>query len=458
MHIVKTLLVSLSPCLLVFLCASAPLWPILGILAAEAQQPKDSADKKPPVTFEELRKIVQEIDKRMAAVQGNPLTKLDALRALEAEYAAKGPAARSAIAVRILTVAPEVGNYEEALRYADIAYGTSAMGRRAGADELKGYRPVDALNALARAAEAAQVVMINEAHHVPQHRAFTIGLLKKLRNRGFTHFATETLYEKDTQLNERGYPTAQTGYYTGEPVYGDLIRIALRLGFRVIPYEVEGATNPDERERGQARNLVERILKDDPKARILIHAGYAHIDESGADRVGAITMAQRFKETTGIDPLTIEQTEMTEHNSRELEHPLYRHVLERGLVTRPTVFRKARGELWMQERGRHDVTLFHPRSRPLGRDAGGRPDWLRLGGSRGPYRLPKDVCGAERRCLVRARLASEPADAIPIDQLEVLAERQAAALMLPAGEFIIEVQDPEGRPLTNFRIRKGRPR
>jgi hypothetical protein len=405
-----------------------------------------------------LRKIVLEIDKRMAAVQGNPLTKLDALRAMEAEYTAKGPAARSAVAVRILTVAPEVGNYGEALRYADIAYGTQALGRLASPDELKGYQPVDALNALARAAEAAQVVMINEAHHVPQHRAFTIDLLKKLRHRGFTHFATETLYGKDTQLNERGYPTTNTGFYTGEPVYGDLIRIALRLGFRVIPYEVEGAADADLRERGQARNLVERILKDDPKARILVHAGYAHIDEFGADRVGAITMAQRFKETTGIDPLTIEQTEMSEHSAREFEHPLYRHVVERGLVARPAVFRNAQGELWMQDRGRHDVTLFHPRTRPLSREAGSRPVWLLLGGSRGPYRLPKNVCGAERRCLVRARIASEPADAIPIDQLEVLAERPAPALMLPAGEFTIEVQDPDGRPVMNFRIRKGRPR
>ena len=108
----------------------------------------------------------------------------------------------------------------------------------------------------------------------------------------------------------------------------------------------------------------------------------------------------------------------------------------------------------MQERGRHDVTLFHPRSRPLNGEAGGRPDWLRLGGSRGPYRLPKQVCGAAPRCMVRARSAREGADAIPIDQLEVLAERPAAALMLPAGEFIIEVEDPEGKPLTNFRVRR----
>jgi hypothetical protein len=332
------------------------------------------------------------------------------------------------------------------------------MGRLASEDDLKGYKPVDALSALAHAAEAAQVVMINEAHHAPQHRAFTIDLLKALRRRGFTYFATETLYETDTQLNERGYPTAQTGYYTTEPVYGDLIRIALKLGFRVVPYEAQGPRNSDERERGQARNLIERILKVDQKARILVHAGYAHIDESGADRVGAITMAQRFKETTGIDPLTIEQTEMTEHSAREYEHPLYQYVLGRGLVLRPTVFRNARGELWMQEGGRHDVTLFHPRSRPLSRDAGGRPDWLRLGGSRGPYRLPKNVCGAERRCLVRARAASETADATPIDQLEVLADRPAPRLMLPAGEFIIEAENPEGKPIMSFRIRKGRPR
>ena len=108
----------------------------------------------------------------------------------------------------------------------------------------------------------------------------------------------------------------------------------------------------------------------------------------------------------------------------------------------------------MQERGRHDVTLFHPRSRPLNREAGGRPDLLLLGGSRSPYRLPKQVCVTAPRCLVRARSAREGADAIPIDQLEVLAERPATALMLPAGEFIIEVQDPEGKPLTTFRVRK----
>lgn len=425
---------------------------------AGAQETKDPAEKTAPVTFEELRKIAQEIDKRVAAVRerGNTLTVLDALRGLETEYTAKGPAARSAIAARILTVAPEVGNYGEALRYADLAYGTHAMGRLAGADELKGYRPVDAIGALTRASRSAQVVMINEAHHVPQHRALTIELLRSLRRVGFTYLATETLYEADTQLEERGYPTSQTGYYTAEPVYGDMIRIALKLGFRVIPYEAQGITNSDERERGQARNLIERVLKIDPKARLLVHAGYAHIDEAGADRVGATTMAQRFKESTGIDPFTIEQTEMTEHSSREFEHPLYQYVLGQGLVSRPAVFQNALGKLWAQDRGRHDATIFHPRSRPISREEGARPDWLRLGGSRDPYRLPNKVCGTAPRCLVRARAASETEDAVPLDQLEVLAALRMPMLMLPAGDFIVEVQDPEGNQIRSFRIRRRR--
>ena len=130
-----------------------------------------------------------------------------------------------------------------------------------------------------------------------------------------------TCVDRSPHLSERGYPTRMTGYYTSEPVYGDLVRTAFKLGYRVVPYEWAGEYTPDNRERGQARNLVERILKDNPKAKILVHAGYDHIDETG-ELVGAKTMAQRLKQMTGIDPLTIDQTEMTEHSAPEYERPL----------------------------------------------------------------------------------------------------------------------------------------
>ena len=120
----------------------------------------------------------------------------------------------------------------------------------------------------------------------------------------------------------------------------------------MVAYEPQGARNSDERERGQAQNLIERILKDAPQAKILVHAGYAHIDEKGADRVGAETMAQRFKEATGIDPLTIEQTEMSERSARE-SNTRSIEMWWRGDWSRARrCFRNARGEFWAQEKGR----------------------------------------------------------------------------------------------------------
>ena len=78
------------------------------------------------------------------------------------------------------------------------------------------------------------------------------------------------------------------------------MRTALRLGFTLVPYEAASATQ-DARESGQARNLVERILRKDPHARVIVHAGYEHINESGL-LIGAKPMAVRFREMTASIP------------------------------------------------------------------------------------------------------------------------------------------------------------
>jgi hypothetical protein len=418
-----------------------------------AHQKADLQDKKnQEVTFEMLRTVLIELDKKvqLARERGNKLTELNAIRALETEYAAKGSAAHQALATLGLTVAPELGNYQEALHFADVVTDSRAS-QQPTREALKGYKPTNALRALAEIADKIQVIMINEAHHVAQHRAFTIDLLKVLHRKGFTYFAAETLSEEDTKLNERGYPIKHSGYYTNEPVYGDLIRTALKLGYKVIPYEPQ-YQNAEQRERDQARNLVERILKVNPNAKILVHAGYSHINESGL-LAGAPTMAQRFKEMTGIDPFTIDQTVMSERGAREYEHPIYHDAINLGLLTQPTIFKNSQGELWSMEPGKRDVTLFHPRSIYID----GRPSWLRLTNIRGPYRLPKDICKTSARCLVSARIATESVDAVPIDQLEVRAENKATVMMLPRGEFVVDAQDPDGKPIQSFRIKTRKP-
>lgn len=430
---------------------------LLGSLAV-----RSAAQSSGGTTQDEMRKrlemfneLSREISKRLRAARenGNSLTELEALRGLDAEYSAKGPDARQAVAVRLMEKTIELGNYAEALKWADVGSQKSPSGEPSDLSPLDGYEPVDALDAISIVGKTAQIILINEAHHVPQHRAFTLELLGVLRKRGFTHFAAETLYETDGDLNERGYPTATSGAYINEPLYGDLVRTAIRLGYRVVPYEWAGVHQGapgggrEQRERGQAQNLIDRVLVDQPNARILVHAGYGHINE--ASPPGRLKMmGQHLKEMTGIDPFTIDQTLMTEHSAPEYEHDLYRSVMDQKLISRPSLFRNAEGQWWTAQQGVRDVSLFHPRS--IYRD--GRPTWLGMAGMRTPYTLPGDVCGSATRCLVRARAANETQDAIPVDQVEVVVGRSIPALMLPPGKFVLEARDLTDGVLLSVRI------
>ena len=57
---------------------------------------------------------------------------------------------------------------------------------------------------------------------------------------GFRYFAAETLNHHDEKaLNQRKYPNQQTGFYVAEPIYAEILRQALKIGFKVIAYEHE---------------------------------------------------------------------------------------------------------------------------------------------------------------------------------------------------------------------------
>ena len=109
--------------------------------------------------------------------------------------------------------------------------------------------------------------MINEAHHAPRHRAFTHRLMLALRDAGFTHFAAETFCSNCATLLTDGAPTkgGATGFYTLEPVFGDLARQAAAAGYTLVGYEIRPDQSPPPgtpreqfiplREQAQADNL-----------------------------------------------------------------------------------------------------------------------------------------------------------------------------------------------------------
>lgn len=276
-----------------------------------------------------------------------------------------------------------------------------------------GYTPEAAIEAIPRLAKDARAVFLNEAHNAPVTRSLTVPLLAKLRAEGFDTFAAETLYETDKGLQQRGYPTVDSGFYTQEPVYGEMVRTALKLGYKVIAYEAVSDATGDAREKEQARLLYERSFKKNPKARLVVNAGYGHIQEDGA-YLGGRSMAQHFKEIAGVDPLTVEQTMLIEHGLAAEDHPYYRPAVDGAHVAQPTVFVNAAGQAWSLRPKGYDVSVVFP---PEHLGEAPRPAWLALDGLRQPYAINGDLCRNEFPCMVEARYLDESETAVPADRI-----------------------------------------
>lgn len=159
-----------------------------------------------------------------------------------------------------------------------------------------------------------QVVMLNEIHWSPKNRILATKLLHNLKENGFKYFAVEAIEkDKDSILNSRKYPSKDTGYYTKEPYFGHLLRIAKNLNFEIVQYD-DLNTNED-RDLVQANNL-KKIIAKDSNAKIFVYAGIDHILETNPPKK---RMAEHFKELTGINPVTLNQIKITSDIPTEFE-------------------------------------------------------------------------------------------------------------------------------------------
>lgn len=276
-----------------------------------------------------------------------------------------------------------------------------------------GYQQTPALDAIARLAKDRQAIFFNENHNIAQTRTLTVQMLARLRELGYDTFAAETLYHDDETLAKRGYPNSDTGFYTEEPIYAEMVRTALKLGYRVVAYESESMATGDAREREQARNLYQRAYdKQHPKARLVVNAGFTHIQKSGKYFDGA-AMAQHFIKLSGIEPITVEQTVLIPHDVVAGDHPVYRRIAQEVKFDAPIVFRNEAGALWSLRPQAFDVSVVFP-AEAYRR---GRPTWATIGDLRSAYSINADLCRDVYPCLVEARYANEGEDAIPADRL-----------------------------------------
>ena len=304
----------------------------------------------------------------------------------------------------------------------------------------------DAIAAIVREARTKRIVLINEAHHVPLHRAFAQRLAAELRKIGYSYLACETFNAVGANAaNKTGYITRTNGYYTEEPVFAGFVNAALADGWKLAAYEFEGGHDlpPAEqmrmREEMQARNLVERILAKDKDAKVLVFVGYAHHHKAPEPEPKMILMGEHLRRMSGLPTLHIDQTAFVAHPDASDENPLYAPLLAKYPAKDPIILRNKDGSypVLLGLGGRIDMQVIHPRY-PV---QDGRPGWLVSLAGRSPQPVPKSLLPASGRRVLKATPAAAPADAVPTDIILVEAGKPVPSFMLTREKYRFDYED-----------------
>lgn len=312
----------------------------------------------------------------------------------------------------------------------------------------------DAIAEIVRRARNTGIVILNEAHSNPRDRAFAWRVAQALRPLGYSVLAAETFDNEPPhggkptvveQLSQDRFVRISTGFYTRDPVYAAFLRNAIAIGYQPVAYEQNSLQRPkDDLPRGQSIETREQAEADNltaihrrlPTAKLLIYVGHSHVAEAAIDEEGGGKiewMAARLKRMTGIDPLTIDQTTLTDvpASTRQSYYMAAAHIKNNDGI----LFEGDRPLVLGQYAGAVDVQVVHPRRTYRY----GRPAWLAdLGGE--PFSVPKKLIPTNGHRLVQVFAATAPADAIPLDQVVVQAGFPPAMLIAPRGAVRFAIQ------------------
>jgi hypothetical protein len=243
-----------------------------------------------------------------------------------------------------------------------------------------------------------------------------------------------------------------------------VLREAIAMGYTLVPYDIRsfpkgmnGMQRTIYREEMQARHLIDRILKEDPEAKILVHVGRGHNAKvyeqqvMGTDTMILGMMAGFFRDKTGIDPFCIDQLTHEEHSDSRYESGAMRLArrLDNQVPSLFNVLEDTTSGDWYPSSSDYDACIIPS----LTHYEQGRPDWLRQWPGRKRYivevadYLPVD----DSYYLVQAFYEDESAeDSIPADQFAYQLGQKDVHVWLKPGQYILRVLDSEGRILRQW--------
>jgi hypothetical protein len=299
------------------------------------------------------------------------------------------------------------------------------------------------------------VIMFNEAHSRGQNRAFFRSLLPQLYEKGFRCLAIETLDYGDTMLQQRGYPLQNTGFYTREAAFGQLIREAIALGFEILPYEDTARVEPDNRpfpERANAREKAQAehlstYLKKHPGAKMVVLAGHDHIHKTSRDEW--IKMGERLCKLLGRDIPSIDCTVMQEKHETSREHPVYQAVQDSFQIRLPVVLlQNDTAFYWANTPGAVDVCVIMPRTNY----DYGYPDWMKNSyTSHALIAIPSktDYSGRLLHIYREEEWVKHGKQAIPVMHIDLKPGTEMLDLYLQKGQYRAIIGQGSEKPLFN---------
>jgi hypothetical protein len=333
-----------------------------------------------------------------------------------------------------------IGEYKKSLETKDRQFpkAKSLEPTQEQIEYLKKFSQVDANKAILEEASKTRIIIINEAHHISRHRIFLTNLLNDLNKIGYTFIGMETLNYEDSLLNQRKYPVINSGYYSKEPCFGNLIREAIDIGYTVFPYEQvysDSLQKKSGREKAQALN-IKKILDQNPKAKFIIYCGYDHAAEDTLKNFMGLPMAGQLKKLTGINPFTIDQTALTEYY---MVGNRYRQLMsgKNNVLYIDSSFNYFNRATFPKA---IDCNVYQPNSEYIYN----RPTWLKRKNTK--FIMLQDKVKIEYPYLIKIYLDADDKDiAIPIDIIEVKApDDKVASLILKNKKQIAIVENNKG--------------
>ncbi|KFF06193.1 hypothetical protein [Flavobacterium reichenbachii] len=337
------------------------------------------------------------------------------------------------------------GYYKKALETWDKNGATIPKITKADSLYIKEFIPQNAKDYIIKRSKNEKIIIINEAHNNARHRVFTTSILQGLYNNGFRFLGVEAL--SDSLINKRKFPVLESGFYTKEPEFGNLISEAVKIGFTVFGYDdfsSENITGKD-REIKQAQN-ISRWIEKNPKGKFLIHCGYDHVIEGiPGIKSWEKAMAGRLTEFTGINPFTIDQIQYSERGDLKLNQP-YIQILN---LDYPAILVDSNGKTFngsIDNPKKIDCSIIHP----VTKFDNGIPAWKTLQGKRKAYSIPSSKIKEFPALVTAYRINEFEKNGIPADIVEILNADQNGKLLLNNGRYKIVIKNKEYKVTDEF--------